>query len=207
MIPLLGSNVKTDAWSNAYSRHLYSDLTGTIRELTSADGADDADTRFQPPLDTDNPKVQPLIEGYRVANAEITSPAKSVSSKKETFHERQKRDTGPENSSTPAASANASASGHVEPTSSRLLNNTTENEAVISDDDASSWALSLSLAASIDGSGSEYESELPDEHLPSRHLSICSHVRSSDDQTDVHCCLTDRHQHAANSPVVSDSIS
>ncbi|CAF5142811.1 unnamed protein product, partial [Rotaria socialis] len=56
------SNAKTDDWSNAYSQHLYSDLTGTISELTSNENNDDTDTRFQPPLDTDKKKMQPMDE-------------------------------------------------------------------------------------------------------------------------------------------------
>ncbi|CAF1161432.1 unnamed protein product [Adineta steineri] len=82
IVPLLntveGSHVKTYGWSNAYNPFLYSDLTGTIRELTSNDISDDTDKRFQPPLDIDNENIQPVDEGYRLASTDNIVPARSV---------------------------------------------------------------------------------------------------------------------------------
>jgi hypothetical protein len=147
--------VKTDGWPNAYNQHLYSDLTGTIRELRSVDNIDDTDTRFQPPLDTNNQIVQPLGEGYRLARSEILAPALSVSINKETPHERLKRDVPSDNSSTSAVSLQTVTAMNT----GQLSSNDTNEDAIISNADANSWALSLSLSSSFDGSGSE-ESKL-----------------------------------------------
>lgn len=149
----LGSNAKNDAWSNAYNQHLYSDLTGTIRELTETDSNDDTDTRFQPPHDTNNQKIQPIGEGYRIANTELISPAISVSINKDASHERHKRDISSNDSSTTVGSLPSSTSITTEQASDRLSNNITDDEPIISESDANSWALSLSLAAAADGSG------------------------------------------------------
>jgi hypothetical protein len=49
---------------------------------------------------------------------------------------------------------------NTEQVSARLSNNVTDDDSIMSDADANSWALSLSLSSNFDGSGSEYESKL-----------------------------------------------
>src|SRR5262249_13995655 len=116
----------------------------------STDNNDDTDTRFQPPLDTNNQNIHPIAEGYRIASTEILSPAISVSINKEPSHERHKRDGLSDNSSTPAVALQ----------STTLSNNDTDDDSIISDEVANAWARSLSLSPTFDGSGTEYESKL-----------------------------------------------
>lgn len=155
----LGSDVKNDGWSNTYDQQSYSDLTGTIRELRSSGDNDNADKRFQPPLETNNPKISPMDEGYQIANSELNSPVISVSLKKEPPHERQRRDTSSNNSSTPANSLQTVVPVHTESISPITPNNTIDNDLIISDADADVWARSLLLATAMDGSGSEADSK------------------------------------------------
>lgn len=151
----LGSNVNTDDWPNPYNQHFYSDLTGTIRELTSNDNNDDTDTRFQPPLDTDNKNIETVGEGYRIASTELLAPSISLSIGKETSYERHKRDTPLDNSSISTVL--------LEPVAAiingQISNNEPDDDSIINAVDANLWARSLSLVTGMDGSGSE-ESKL-----------------------------------------------
>jgi hypothetical protein len=149
----LGSHVKTDGWSNTYNQHLYSDLTGTIRELAPTDDNDDTDTRFQPPLDADQQDMQALAEGYRLAGSEILAPSLSVSVNKEISRERPKRDVLLDNSSISASTLQPIISNNNAQTSAQLSNNNTDDGTILSDEDANSWARSLLLSAGYDGSG------------------------------------------------------
>lgn len=153
---MIGSNVKTDAWSNAYNQHLYSELTGQIRELTSLDQSDESDTRFQPPLveqsHVNHPygqKILPVVEGYRLANNDFLPSSRSSSKTNDPAHERNKRDSASDNSSVQISNV------HTGQVSIRLSNNVTEDESMISDTDADAWARSLSLSAGVDGSGTD----------------------------------------------------
>lgn len=143
-------------WSNAYNQHLYSDLTGTIQELTSIDQSDETDTRFQPPLDEQSnvnhpygQKILPAAEGYRLANTDILPSSRSLSKKTDLSHERHKRDPTTDNTSVQIPNVH---SGQV---SMRLSNNVTEDETMISDTDADAWARSLLLSVNVDGSGTD----------------------------------------------------
>lgn len=156
----LGSDASNDRWSNTYNQQLYSDLTGTIRELTSNDDDDDTDTRFQPPLEGNNKKIQPIAaEGYQLASSELISPVISVPLNKESPHERLRRDASSDNSSTPANSLQTVVSVNPETVSTMLSNNTSDNDFIISDADADVWARSLLLSTSMDGSGSDTDSK------------------------------------------------
>lgn len=155
----LGSDVKNDAWLNTYDQQSYSDLTGTIRELRSSDGNDNADKRFQPPLETNNPKISPTDEGYQIASSELISPVISVSLNKEPPHERQKRDTPSNTSSTSVNPLQTTSSVTTGTISTTTPNNTIDNDLIISDADADAWARSLLLATAVDGSGSEADSK------------------------------------------------
>ncbi|CAM4894699.1 unnamed protein product [Rotaria socialis] len=153
-----GSNAKTDDWSNAYSQHLYSDLTGTISELTSNENNDDTDTRFQPPLDTDKKKMQPMDEGYRLASTELSAPSIALPINKDVSPERNKRDVVlSENSTTSTVSMQPVIQVSTELLPSRSPNNTSNDGSIISDADANSWADILSLSSVVDGSGIEPE--------------------------------------------------
>ncbi|CAF1679773.1 unnamed protein product [Rotaria magnacalcarata] len=153
-----GSSAKTDDWSNAYSQHLYSDLTGTIHELTSNENNDDTDTRFQPPLDTDKKKTQPTDEGYRLASTELSAPPIALPISKDVSPERNKRDVLPsENSTTSTISMQPVIQVSTEPLPSRSSTNTSTDGSIISDADANSWADILSLSPVLDGSGIEPE--------------------------------------------------
>ncbi|CAF3697466.1 unnamed protein product [Rotaria sordida] len=149
-----GSNSKSEDWSNAYNQHFYSDLTGTIRELTSNDNNDYTDTRFQPPLDTNNKKAQPIAEGLLVASADIIAPSISISLSKETSHERHKREGVVENSSIPTVSLPSINTEQILP---GLSNNAADNEPIMNDADSNLWARVLSLSTVLDGSGNEPE--------------------------------------------------
>ena len=151
--------MKSDDWANNYNQQLYSDLTGTIRELTALDDDDDTNMRFRPPRDTNKQKSQPLAEGYRLASTEIIAPAISVSINKEASHERHKRDAPLDNSSMSAVTIQSTVSVSNESISSILSNNGTDDDFILSDADADSWARSLSLATGFDGSGNEYDSK------------------------------------------------
>jgi hypothetical protein len=131
-----------------------------MRELTSTDNSDETDTRFQPPLDTNNQKIQPIVEGYRVANTEPISPAISVSINKDISHERHKRDAPSGNTTTPTVSLQSTISVNTEPIAPTLSNNVTDDDSILSDADANSWALNLLLGSPVDGSGNEFESKL-----------------------------------------------
>ena len=146
----LGSHVKTDGWSDTYNQHL--ELTGTIRELAPSDNNDNTDTRFQLPLDTDEENIPAVAEGYRLAASEIIAPAISISVNKEIPRERRKRDAPLDNSS---ISPSAFQSINNNQVSATLSNNDTDDDTIISDADEKAWALSLSLSAGFDGSGSE----------------------------------------------------
>ncbi|CAF5166456.1 unnamed protein product, partial [Rotaria magnacalcarata] len=135
-----------------------SDLTGTIHELTSNENNDDTDTRFQPPLDTDKKKTQPMDEGYRLASTELSAPPIALPISKDVSPERNKRDALPsENSTTSTISMQPVIQVSTEPLPSRSSTNTSTDESIISDADANSWADILSLSPVLDGSGIEPE--------------------------------------------------
>lgn len=143
----VGPSTKRDDWLSIHNQQIYSELTGTIRELTSNDNTDDTDTRFQPPLDAKNQNIQPIEEGYRLAGTEILASRLPISTKKEKPHELRKRDILSDNSSM----------------STVLLQSKEENDdgSLLSDANINAWALSLSLVSpGFDGSGSEFESKL-----------------------------------------------
>ena len=155
----LGSNVKTDNWSNDYNQRPYSDLTGTMRELTSTNKKGDTDKRFQPPLDTSNQKIQPPIaEGYRLASTELISPAISLSLNKDIPNDRRKRDIPLDNTTISTVTLSSTTSINTQPISTTSASNLTDEDLILNAADSNSWALSLSLA--LDGSGSEIESKL-----------------------------------------------
>jgi hypothetical protein len=131
-----------------------------MRELRSTDNEYDAGTPLQPLLDKNNQKAQPIAEGYRLASTESISPAISVSINKDMSNERRKRDAPLDNTTISAISLQSAISVNTEPISTTLSNNVSDDEPILSDADANSWALSLSLASSIDGSGNEFESKL-----------------------------------------------
>jgi hypothetical protein len=87
---LLGSDSSIDEWSNEYNKHLYSSLTGTIRELASIDDSDDTDTRFQPPLDISK-QEQTVVEGYRLETSQNILSPRYISDVREPLLIRHKR--------------------------------------------------------------------------------------------------------------------
>lgn len=87
-----------------------------------------------------------------MANTELLVSPLSLANNKDVSHERHKRDTASDNSSTLLPS---NASVHTGPLSSLLSNNVTEEEPMLSDADADTWARSLSLSNAMDGSGFE----------------------------------------------------
>ena len=150
----IGADVKTDTRSNSYKQHLYSELTGTIRELTPVDDNGDTDTRFQPPLDPNNENEQAIAEGYRLARTELIYPALLVPIRKETSHDRHKRDSILDNSSQSILSS------HTRQISGGLSNDDDDDGSMIVNAAANLVALSLPSMTTIDGSGSEFDSKL-----------------------------------------------
>ncbi|CAF0869133.1 unnamed protein product [Adineta ricciae] len=142
-----GSSTKRDDWLSIHNQQIYSELTGTIRELTSNDNTDDTDTRFQPPLYAKNQNIQPIEEGYRLAGTEVLAHRLPISTKKDKSHELRKRDVLSNNSSMSTG-----------PLQSKLSNEENDDGSLLSDANVNAWALSLSLVSpAFDGSGSEFE--------------------------------------------------
>lgn len=113
----------------------------------------DTGTRFKPPPDTNNKAVRIIGEGYRLTDTDISKPFISVSNNKEVLHERLRRDVALGNSSTFDTSSTSTASV-------KLSNNVADDEQILSDADANSWANNLSLMSAADGSGETFESKL-----------------------------------------------
>jgi hypothetical protein len=86
----LGLDSKTDEWDNEYDQRLHSSLTGLIRELVPTDDSNDADTRFQPPLDSSN-QEHAASEGYRLENYPNIAPSISLAVSQEKILARHKR--------------------------------------------------------------------------------------------------------------------
>jgi hypothetical protein len=87
-----GLNSKTNEWDNEYDQRLHSSLTGSIRELgPTDDDNDDADTRFQPPLDNSH-QEHAASEGYRLENSPNIATSISIEFPKEKVLARYKRD-------------------------------------------------------------------------------------------------------------------
>ncbi len=93
MLIYLGLDSKTDEWDNEYDQRLHSSLTGLIRELVPTDDSNDADTRFQPPLDSSN-QEHAASEGYRLENYPNVAPSISLAVSQEKIPARHKRQAG-----------------------------------------------------------------------------------------------------------------
>ena len=90
----LGFDSKTNEWDDEYDQRLHSSLTGSIRELGSTDDNNDADTRFQPPLDSSH-QEHAASEGYRLANSPNMGSSILLEVPKEKVLPRYKRQVAP----------------------------------------------------------------------------------------------------------------
>ena len=139
-----------ESWANLPNDELLEGLTGTIRELTSADFDEEIDRRYSPIVEEKNRKILPVVEGYRLVEKDIISSPVAIPLKNDDKIERKKRETMTDNTSFVAAQSSSHDIHSV-----RLTDNLVDDGTLISEDDADAFVRNLALTTDIDGSGME----------------------------------------------------